>query len=187
MPESAETQEKYLVKFIIGVLFLHQEACSRLFDRISRQGWTIQLKSEIHPFNLSSYYEQEMGRGLSRFFISLQNPVFQAETVDFKQELLSWENEWRSNGQRTVNLDAGYLDLHRVVLLSTKEGPNKIHLREGIWADLNMLRKSGSYQSLPWTFPDLRDGRYQEFFEKARDAFKHELRMLKRIHLRRNE
>ena len=187
MPESAETKQNHLVKLIIGVLFLHQEACSRLFDRISSQGWTIQLKSEIHPFNLSSYYEQEMGRDLSRFFLSLQSPVSQTETVGFKQELLSWENEWRSNGQRTVNLDAGYLDLHRVVLLSTKEGPHKIHLREGIWADLNMLRKSGSYQSLPWTFPDLRDGRYQEFFEKARDAFKHELRMLKRIHSRRNE
>ena len=187
MPESAETKQNHLVKFIIGVLFLHQEDCPRLFDKISSQGWTIQLKSEIHPFNLSSYYEQEMGRNLSRFFLCLQSSVSQTETVGFKQELLIWENEWRSNGQRTVNLDAGYLDLHRVVLLSTKEGPHKIHLRGGIWADLNMLRKSGSFQSLPWTFPDLRDGRYQEFFEKARDTFKHELRMLKRIHSSRYE
>ena len=70
MPESAETKQNHLVKFIIGVLFMHQEACLRLFDKISSQGWTIQIKSDIHPFNLSSYYEQEMGRDLSRFFIS---------------------------------------------------------------------------------------------------------------------
>ena len=186
MPESAEYKKDQLVKFIIGVIFLHEEACSRLFEKINNKGWKIQFKSEIYPFNLSSYYEQEMGKDLNRFFLSLQRPVAQTDTVGFKQEMLRWENEWRFNGLRTVNLDAGYLDLHRVVLLSKKEGPHKIHLSEGIWADLNLLRKSGSYRSLPWTFPDLCDGRYQQFFENSRDAFKHELRMLNQIHSRRN-
>ena len=79
---------------------------------------------------------------------------------------------------RDRNLDPGYLDLHKVVLLSGKEGPQKIYLGGGIWADLNLIRKAGRFKALPWTFPDLRESRYHPFFERVRENLKLDLKTI---------
>jgi hypothetical protein len=91
------------------------------------------------------------------------------------------ENRFRRNGKRRINLDPGFLDLHRVVLLSGKEGPQKIYLRDGVWADLVLLKNKGGYRDLAWTFPDLRDGRYNDFFLKVRAEFKEEISLSSNI------
>ena len=74
----------------------------------------------------------------------------------------------------------GYLDFHRVVLLSGKEGPQKIYLRDGIWADLVLLKERGGYRELTWTFSDLKDGRYDDFFIKVRAKYKAEIKSQQR-------
>ena len=79
-----------------------------------------------------------------------------------------------NKGKRKINLDPGYLDLSRVVLLSGKEGSHKIYLRNGVWADLVLLKDKGGYRSLPWTFPDIRTGCYDDFFLQIRSEFKKE-------------
>jgi len=91
-------------------------------------------------------------------------------------EIKNGENRKSVQTQRQegINLDPGFLDLHRVVLLSGKEGPQKIYLRDGVWADLVLLKNKGGYGDLAWTFPDLRDGRYNDFFLQVRAEFKEE-------------
>ncbi|MEC8685731.1 MAG: DUF4416 family protein, partial [SAR324 cluster bacterium] len=80
----------------------------------------------------------------------------------------------------TLNLDPGYLDLHKVVLLSGKEGPQKIYLGGGIWSDLNLIRKARRFEALPWTFPDLRENRYHSFFERVRENLKLDLKSIRK-------
>ena len=115
-----------------------------------------------------------MGTCLKRLFLSV-NGIYNLESsVEWKLRMVKIENRFRRNGKRRINLDPGFLDLHRVVLLSGKEGPQKIYLRDGVWADLVLLKKKGGYGVLAWTFPDLRDGRYNDFFLKVRSEFKEE-------------
>lgn len=93
---------------------------------------------------------------------------------NWKLKLVEIEKRLSKSGKRRINLDPGYLDLHRVVLLSGKEGAQKIYLRNGVWADLVLLKDKGGYRDLPWTFPDLRNGRYNDFFMQVRAELKAE-------------
>jgi len=95
-------------------------------------------------------------------------------SADWKLKTAEIEQQFSNKGKRRINLDPGYLDLSRVVLLSRKEGSHKIYLRNGVWADLVLLKDKGGYRSFPWTFPDIRIGRYDEFFLQLRSEFKRE-------------
>mgnify|MGYP003304191045 CR=1 FL=1 len=121
-----------------------------------------------------------MGSGLYRSILSLKGLYPVEQSVSLKNETNSWENEWKEAWNRTLNLDPGYLDLHKVVLLSGKEGPQKIYLGGGIWSDLNLIRKAGRFEVLPWTFPDLRESRYHSFFERVRENLKLYLKSIRK-------
>ena len=121
-----------------------------------------------------------MGSGLYRSFLSSKGLYPVEQSVSLKNETNSWENEWKEAGKRTLNLDPGYLDLHKVVLLSGKEGLQKIYLGGGTWADLNLIRKARRFEALPWTFPDLRESRYHSFFERVRENLKLDLKSIRK-------
>ncbi len=162
-----------LGKRIVGILTanpaLGQEAERRLSGIVER-------RSAEHPFTQTRYYEAEMGRDLRRWFVSVSGLLPLSQAAAWKQKLQALEEHWRVQGRRRVNLDAGYLDLHRVVLLSGKAGAQKIYLRDGVWADLVLQKSKGGYVSFPWTFPDLKTGQYDEFLLEVRGDYKRQLR-----------
>ena len=96
------------------------------------------------------------------------------QLTDWKFLTAKIEQQLSNKGKRRINLDPGYLDLSRVVLLSGKEGSHKIYLSNGVWADLILLKDKRGYRNLPWTFPDIRTGRYNDFFLHIRTEFKKE-------------
>ena len=167
-------------KTLIGVLFQKDEIYQQFLRHLETIKVEIELESEIYKFDSTDYYQEEMGSGLYRSFLSLKGLYPVEQSVSLKNETNSWENEWKEAGKRTLNLDPGYLDLHKVVLLSGKEGPQKIYLGGGIWADLNLIRKAGRFETLPWTFPDLRESRYHSFFERVRENLKLDLKSIRK-------
>ena len=171
---------EFPAKALIGVLFQKDEIYQQFLRHLETIEVEIELESEIYKFDSTDYYQEEMGSGLYRIFLSLKGLYPVEQSVSLKNETNSWENEWKEAGKRTLNLDPGYLDLHKVVLLSGKEGPQKIYLGGGIWADLNLIRKAGRFESLPWTFPDLRESRYHSFFERVRENLKLDLKSIRK-------
>ena len=167
-------------KALIGVLFQKDEIYQQFLRHLEKIEVEIELESEICKFYSTDYYQEEMGSGLYRIFLSLKGLYPLDQLVSLKNETNSWENEWKEAGKRTLNLDPGYLDLHKVVLLSGKEGPQKIYLGGGIWSDLNLIRKAGRFEALPWTFPDLRESRYHSFFERVRENLKLDLKSIRK-------
>ena len=167
-------------KALIGVLFQKDDIYQKFLRHLETIEVEIELESEIWEFDSTDYYQEEMGSGLYRSFLSLKGLYPVEQSVSLKNETNSWENEWKEAGKRTLNLDPGYLDLHKVVLLSGKEGPQKIYLGGGIWADLNLIRKAGRFEALPWTFPDLRESRYHSFFERVRENLKLDLKSIQK-------
>jgi len=130
-------------------------------------------------FDCTNYYQKEMGLGLVRYLVSFTGPHYADILPGAKRACIELERgcavtEEVSQGdtqvgaqrqlvtRRTINLDIGYIDHHKVVLASTKQSGHKVYLDDGIYADIVMRFAHKSWQALPWSFPDFTDGRYNE-------------------------
>jgi len=171
---------QYFAKLIIGALYADPQWLVQAKLQMRGQDWIIQQQSDEFPFNKTDYYAEEMGRELKRCFLSVEGLQSLESAVEWKLKTQEIEKRLSLDGKRRINLDPGYLDFHRVVLLSGKEGPQKIYLRDGIWADLVLLKERGGYRELTWTFPDLKDGRYNDFFMQVRAKYKAEIKSQQR-------
>ena len=166
--------KKSYAKLIIGAIYADQKWLIKAKSSMQRQGWEIQYQSQEFPFDQTDYYSTEMGEGLKRCFLSIKGLQSLELSTDWKLKTAEIEQQLSNKGKRRINLDPGYLDLSKVVLLSGKEGSHKIYLRNGVWADLVLLKDKVGYRNFPWTFPDIRTGRYDDFFLQLRAEFKKE-------------
>ena len=166
--------KKSYAKLIIGAIYADPQWLMKAKSAMQRQSWEIQHQSQVFPFDQTDYYSTEMGEGLKRCFLSIKGLQSLEFSADWKLKTAEIEQQLSNKGKRRINLDPGYLDLSRVVLLSGKEGSHKIYLRNGVWADLVLLKDKGGYRNFPWTFPDIRIGRYDDYFSQLRAEFKKE-------------
>ena len=166
--------KKSYAKLIIGAIYADPEWFMKAKSAMQRQSWEIQYQTQEFPFDQTDYYSTEMGEGLKRSFLSIKGLQSLEFSAEWKLRTAEIEQQFSNKGKRRINLDPGYLDLSRVVLLSGKEGSHKIYLRNGVWADLVLLKDKGGYRSFPWTFPDIKTGCYDDFFLQLRVEFKKE-------------
>ncbi len=166
--------KKLYVKLIIGAIYADPKWLIKAKSLMQKKSWEIEHQSKIFPFDQTDYYFSEMGEGLKRCFLSIKGLQNLELSSDWKEKTINIEDKLSNRGKRRINLDPGYLDLSRVVLLSEKEGSHKIYLRNGVWADLVLLKDKGGYRNFPWTFPDIKNGRYDDFFLQLRAEFKKE-------------
>ena len=135
----------------------------------------LDFQSTDHPFE-SSYYEAEIGTNLSRRIISFSTLLPADQLAEAKHQCRILEEEFAIQGNRSVNLDVGYLDQHRVVLASFKEMRNKIYLGKGVWADWSLQYEKGHFNPLPWCFADFKSGVYEKDFLRIRELYKKKLK-----------
>jgi hypothetical protein len=129
-----------------------------------------------HPFDMTDYYEDEMGSGLSRVIVSFL-PLGEApDLVEIKLSSRRLEEKLSCGAGRTVNVDPGYIDYFKAVLASFKEGPQKIYLGRGVYADPVLMFEDGQWRVLPWSFPDFREGLYMEEFGEIRHIYREQRR-----------
>ncbi len=161
-------------KLIAGFLFSDDAVLKSALDDFSTAFSPAQRHSSIHSFEETNYYAPEMGTGLKRQFFSFSGVISLENLPHWKHTARLVEDSWQEQGKRRVNIDPGYLDFHKVILLSSKPGAQKIYMGHQVWADMVLLKCKGGYQTFAWTFPDLRDHKYDSFFLEARQDFKKE-------------
>src|SRR5262249_42957684 len=96
--------------------------------------------------------------------------------ADAKLRCNDLEDSLANDKGRRVNLDIGYLDHNKIVLASLKYAGQKIHLHSGVYADLIARYGGGHYRPFEWTFPDFKDGRYDEELGKIRRRYLEQLK-----------
>ncbi len=170
-PEAAEP-----VKLIVAVLWSRDEALGKALARLCTIWGHIDFNGPQHPFESTDYYEPEMGVNLRRCLVAFGTLVAPESIREAKLTCNLVEDELASSSGRTVNLDIGYLDHSKIVLASAKYAGQKIHLGDGIYADLIARYRRGRYQPFEWTFPDFRDGRYDEELAAIRCLYLSQLR-----------
>jgi hypothetical protein len=132
----------------------------------------IDHRGPAHPFDGTDYYEEEMGPGLARRIVSFEPLRPPMDIVQAKLDTAAIEEDLSGEAGRRVNIDPGYMDYFKVVLASFKEGPQKIYLGRGVYADPILMFSDGEYAPLPWTFPDFRAGVYRDDFLSIRALYK---------------
>ncbi len=165
-------REKLVIAILISAAGRKDELVSHLADL-----WgPVDFASDPFTFTFTHYYDAEMGPPIDRFFISFERLVDPTCLARTKVETNSIEDMFREKGSRKVNLDPGLLSLPRFVLATTKENAHRIPLADGIYAEITLLYGRGSFQPLPWTYPDFRSEPTLSILNKIRARYKSQTR-----------
>lgn len=167
------------VKLVCGVIHAdprrYDEARGRLVERYGE----VDLESPPFVFDLTGYYENEMGRELKRRFMSFARLIDPQELPAIKLFTNALEREIgkpAGEGSRTVNIDPGYLTASALVMATAKAFAHRIPLREGIYAHLELLFTKKGARVLDWTYPDLRREPCLGFLMSLRRAYLRDLK-----------
>jgi hypothetical protein len=164
------------VRLIVGQLYrepLTAESCWReLEDRFG----PMDFLAAVSPFHFTSYYDREMGVPLFRRWGTFQRLLAPDRLVSVKELTNELEEGRRIDGKRQINLDPGLLSAERLVLATGKNYSHRIYLGKGIFADLTLIFSQGSFQPLPWTYPDYRDPEAVALFNILRERYLLQLR-----------
>lgn len=164
------------VKLFVAVLWSDEHLLQNALSQLCEKWGEMDYSGPDHPFDITDYYEPEMGKGLKRRIISFDRLVTPESIREAKLFCNEIEENSKSNFGRQVNLDIGYLDHNKVVLASAKAAGQKIYLGDGIYADLVARYAQGKYRPFEWTFLDFRDGRYDSELVEIRSKYLTQLR-----------
>lgn len=159
-------------KLFYGILFTDAAALSAVRADLAAAHGPSDSESEVFDFDFTGYYMKEMRGAIKRIFLAFERPFEPLDLVAVKLSSNVLEKKYsRADGGRTVNLDPGYLTDAKVVLASTKDNIHRIYVGEGIYEEITLYFKGGSFRPFEWTFPDFRE-RYVSYFNALRAAFR---------------
>lgn len=152
----SELKEPKPAKLVMALLYSQPEILSKSKVSLEKHFGQIEWKSPEFEFNHTSYYTEEMGEGLKKSLIGFNRLISPEELPEIKIFAHQLEKELTHEGKRQINIDPGYLTLDRLVLATGKDAAHRIYLRKGVYAEVTLIYHSGSFQSLPWSYPDYR-------------------------------
>jgi hypothetical protein len=160
------------VKLFVGILYSDEELLEQAAQRLEEVHGPVDFRSAPVPFEVTDYYQEEMGGPISRLFVSFGELIDPGRLAEIKIGANKIENRLAVDGRRRVNLDPGYMDVCKVVLASAKYNGQKIYLADGIYADPTLHYEKGHFQPYPWSFPDFQTGQYEKIFLRIRELYK---------------
>ena len=131
---------------------------------------TVQSTEPV-PFDATDYYRTEMGPNLERVWCAGARLIHASALADYKLAGAALEDRWRQDGDRLVNVDAGYVSALQIVLATTKPLPQAVYLRDGVYAVVELVYRDGVFAALPWTYPDYKKAAAENLFDPFRSYF----------------
>jgi hypothetical protein len=166
-------------KLIVGVISAEPAVFEKTEHALVVLYGPTDLTSPVFSFNLTDYYESQMGRNLRRLFLSFANLVPPDELGPIKIKTNALEDKIGRDVphlHRAVNIDPGILTASALIMGTAKNFAHRVPLARGIYAHLELLFKRNKVQCLEWTYPDFKQPGYQEFFLAARRIYLDQLR-----------
>ncbi len=158
-------------KLFAGLLLSPQTGLGDIISALEKSFGKCDYTGREIKFDFTDYYSREMGKPLRRVFLSFSGLFDPGKLAETKLKSIEIERKFSIGGDRRVNIDPGYMEPSKVVLASTKNFSHRIYLRSGIYAEVTLIRKSGAFRPLEWTFPDYRSAGYAAILEDIRDLF----------------
>jgi hypothetical protein len=164
------------VKLVTGLISNNEEAMTAAQEALSDLFGKKDFVSGALPFDRTTYYSREMGEGLKRRFVSFEMLTDLESIENRKLQTIDIEKKLSRSDKRTVNIDPGYLELSKFVLLTTKNYSHRIYLGRGIFAEVTLLFRNGTFSSLEWTYPDYQSAEYIGILNHIRNIYRTQLK-----------
>ncbi len=160
------------VKLFVGMLSAYRGAFAAAESCLADALGPVDLRSDLFAHEFTEYYRDEMGQPLVRYFVSFERLIAPGALAEVKRLTGEVEARMAAEGEwpvaRPVNLDPGYIAPAKLVLASTKDYSHRIYLDDGIYGEVTLLFRHGTWKQLEWTYPDYRTPAYHEFFARIR-------------------
>jgi hypothetical protein len=88
------------------------------------------------------------------------------------------EQQWTSDGRRQVNIDPGYIALGKFVLATTKDQSHRIDVGQGIFAEVTLRYRHGTFEPWEWTYPDYASAPHIALLNQLRRAYQLQLKVV---------
>ncbi len=175
----AEAKPFSRVKLICGVIYSQNEAFKQAETRLIDLYGNIDFKSPLFAFDITDYYEKQMGKDLNRIFLSFEPLVSPERLSEIKIQTNELEERIKEEikaDRRVVNLDPGYLTPSALIMATAKNFSHRIPLQRGIYAHLELLLTKKEALALNWTYPDYRRKEHQKYFLEVRKIYLSQLK-----------
>jgi hypothetical protein len=156
---------------IAGILHNDSVDADTICATLHNELGAIHRVSTPHVFTETTYYHDEMGTNLTRFYLAWSHCIHPDELPAVKLHTNNLENYFSTNNKRNVNIDPGLLTPHSLILASCKDFTQRVYLKNGVFAEVTLIVRNGSLAPLPWTYPDYAAPRTRAFFDAVRYNF----------------
>lgn len=142
------------VKLIASMFTARGELLEEAKVRLSQEFGPIDYESEVLPFDHTTYYAAEFGENLKRRFVAFAELLQPGKLAEIKLLTNALEMGWAVEGKRRINIDPGYVSHSKLVLATTKNHAHRIYLGQGIYAEVTLHFRGGTFRAWRWTYPD---------------------------------
>jgi len=163
-------------KLIISLFMNSKDIFESVQPELEKEFGECDMTSSWFNFDFTDYYYKEMGSPLFRRVVVFKEMIHQSDLSGIKVRTNLLEKRFATNGKRSLNIDPGYLLLSRFILATGKDYAHRIYIGNGIYADLTLMYKKGSFNSLEWTYPDYASDEMLHFLEQVRAKYAHDLK-----------
>jgi hypothetical protein len=163
------------VKPVFGLIASSHTALENAVGAITAKWGNIDGKTDVVPFTFSKYYNQEMGEGLVRQWLSLEQLILPDALAQIKLDANSFEDALLKNNKRTANIDPGYLGLSKLILASTKDFSHRIYVGNQVYEETTLIYRANKFWALPWSYADYQSEMAISFLTAARNRLLEQL------------
>jgi len=153
----------------VGILFRKSPQLETALEQIEKYLWPLNSFSPKIDFNYTRYYDREMGSGIIRMWAGSHRLADPSNLTEWKLATDKIEREMMEHGNRVVNLDPGFVALSKAVLASLKDFPQRIPLKNGVLAEIELTFMHNRWYDTPWTYGDYSDKPAKEFLYDLRE------------------
>lgn len=171
-----QTKVPPAAKLIVGLIYKSSPVKNKVLNLLERVFGKIDFLSRELDFNYTDYYYPEFGRPLARMFVSFKQLSSEDKLSDIKLYTNKLEKRFSLKQRRQINLDPGCLTLGKVILATAKDYSHRIYLGKGIFAEVTLFYKDGTYRPWPWTYPDYQTKEYLAIFKAIRKLYQEQIR-----------
>ena len=169
-------EEPDRVKLIASLFSPREELIHEVINLLAELFGPVDWTSQALFFDRTRYYVREMGWPLHRRFISFQTLIPAEDLIPVKLKTNEIECRYLSGENRLINIDPGYVSAERLILATGKNYTHRIYLGKGIFADLTLVFKRGTFVPLEWSYPDYSDSKMIEIWNRIRERYMNEIR-----------